>query len=260
MTTRKAHLLIALMWIISIVIVLLFMIPSHDYGETCFVIVFSDTHVTSYSIWLFLILFQYIPFIALFFCCLRVYMIASRFKQAVELQLQRPDASYNVQLRYHLGRLVSECHENSCSSPEAKVSDQTIIVCQGTDTNMVKSKRLYKWMTTAVKQRKVAILITCIVTASGVCWFSASTIYVMSWFCASCGVRGTWLQYIHPWLLYVNSAINPVLLLLMSDDFRKGLRYTAFSCIQRITAKSMKQQLAIKAAPKSRHPFHCEPP
>ena len=157
-------------------------------------------------------------------------MIASRLKKDVQQQIQAYDSKQNIQLRYHLGKIVAELPGNTSASLNSKAGDQPVIVCQGTDNDTVKSKRLYEWMTTAVKQRKVAILITCIVATAGVCWFGASTIYVMSWFCPSCGVRGTWLHLLHPWLLYLNSAINPVLLIIMSDDFRKAFRSICSCC------------------------------
>lgn len=233
MTLRKAHLVIAFIWISSLITVLLFMIPKHEYGETCFVITYSGTQVTPYHIMLFLILFQYIPFAFVLFCSLRVYVIASKFKQAVQQQLQVQSVSkHSVQLRYHFGKLVA-ADDSVSSGSGGRGGSPPVIVCQGTDTELVKSKRLYEWLSTAVKQRKVAILIASIVITAGVCWFGASTIYVMTWYCPNCGVHGTWLQFFHPWFLYLNSVINPILLIIMSDDFRKGFRHVTNICCRR---------------------------
>ena len=226
MTLGRALLVILLIWSTTIVTVLLFMIPKHDYGPSCFVILYPGMEATPYHIWLFFLFFQYIPYSLLLFCSFRVYMIASRFKNAVQHQLRQPKSKDGVQLRYHSGRLVADTSYNTHLIPGCPLkpppSREAVIVCLSSDSELVKVKRLYEWMSTAVKQRKVALLITCIVTSAGVCWLGASTTYLLTWFCAKCRVRGTWIQIFHPWLLYLNSALNPLLLLFMSEDFRKA--------------------------------------
>ena len=244
MTISKAKLIVVFMWLTGFLTTAVFLfIPGHEYENNCLVIKINSKDTNGYHLWFFFLFFKYIPFTFLMFCNFRIYKIATNLKKAVEQQLTVHDSDHHVQLRYHSGKLIVEKHNEVDNSNESKKSsgDDTFVVCHKEEPTLIKTRKLTEWTRTAIRQRKIAILISVIVIAAAVCWFPASTAYMMTWFCQDCRVKGTWIELLHPWLLYINSAINPIILLLMSEDFRKAYRLIysqAFQCLCHCTSLS----------------------
>jgi hypothetical protein len=206
MTIKKAVVIIIIIWLVSCGIAFVLVFPNHIFWKgDCLALKLEIFDYTGQHLFFILSLFVALPFIILMICNIKIYRIASNFKRVLELELRNRDIISNsddaVELRYHMGRVI--------------------ITTVSTDQ---KAKKLRFWIMTSVKQKKIALLILTIVSAAAICWVPGVIAYVITWFCM-CGIEDLpVIRYLCPWLFYFNSVLNPVILLLMSDDFRRAFK------------------------------------
>lgn len=206
MTIRKAVVIIVIIWLLSAGIDFALIFPNHIfYKNDCLALKMEIFDYSGQHLFFILSLFIALPFIILIFCNIKIYRIASDFKRVLEMELRNRDIVSNsedtVELRYHRGR----------------------VIITTVDTGQ-KAKQLRFWIMTAVKQKKVALLILTIVSAAAICWVPGVVAYVITWFCM-CGIEDLpVIRYLCPWLFYFNSVLNPIILLLMSNDYRRAFK------------------------------------
>ena len=206
MTTNKAAVISIIIWLLSGAIAFSLLYPDHIfYRGDCLALKMEVFGRRGDHLFVILSLFVALPFIVLTICNIKTYRIASNFKRVLEMELRNRDVISNsddaVELRYHMGRVI--------------------ITTVNTDQ---KAKKLRFWIMTSVKQKKIALLILTIVAAAAICWVPGVIAYIMTWFCG-CGIEDLpVIPYLCPWLFYFNSVLNPIILLLMSDDFRRAFR------------------------------------
>ena len=227
MTIERAVTILVIIWILGAVVNVFLLLPDHIFVGDCLnfrmkVLGYSPDHC-----WIATILVVHVPCLFLIACNARVFIIATRYKAAIEDELKSGrNLDDKCFLRYHRGAVVVD-HPQLSSRLQTKtgtsVSVNTSSSGSSRSTEMMRSRKMKDWLSASVRQKKIVLLISTIVGASIGCWFPTTAVHMMRWCSPPHIMRfmaGSTVELLHPWLGYFNSLLNPLILLLMNEDFR----------------------------------------
>ena len=216
MTIKKAAITIVIIWILDILTAFVMVYPDHYYGKTCYSIYYSALSGSSiHFLPSFLTtLFINIPLIGLIYFNIRTYIIAAKFNHVVSREMSNQPGDDRVYIRYNLGKIVVERCYSDDSNGQPFRGKNTI-----TSAGSVTENQMTEWFKTSVKNKKLSLLIGMIVISAAGCWIPSNIMYHIKHVHPE---YSHWTLEFHPWLLFLNSAFNPFILLALSEDFRSG--------------------------------------
>ena len=241
MTIERAVSILTAIWILGGVVNLFLLFPDHIFIGDCLnfrmkIINYSPDHC-----WMATILVVHIPCFFLVACNVRVFMIATKYKAAIENELKAgKKLDDTISLRYHRGSVIVDpavptlnCLKGQKHRTDRRTDRRTFVSLNTSlntssdgsarGTELIRSRKMEDWLSATARQRKIVLLISAIVVASIGCWFPTTAIHMMRW-CSPPSIMtslaGSTIELIHPWLGYFNSLLNPLILLLMNEDFR----------------------------------------
>lgn len=234
MTIERAVSILIIIWILGGVVNLFLLFPDHIFIGDCLNFRMKIMNYSPDHCWIATILVVHIPCLFLVVCNVRVFMIATKYKAAIENELKAgkklDDAIF---LRYHRGTVILDPVVptlNCLKSQKYKVDHRTSVSLNTSSnesgrgqTELIQCRKMKDWLSATARQKKIVLLISAIVVASIGCWFPTTAVHMMRW-CSPpfimTSLAGSTIELIHPWLGYFNSLLNPLILLLMNEDFR----------------------------------------
>ena len=192
MSVTKALLSVLALWIYAIISALPLYIINHTYGQ-------DHCRLPLYK-WPFdylqihVILGMLVPIILLIASNWKIYQIASQASEILREEAIAGSPGRFI-VFYTFGRVAI--------IQKGPIEEQTIM------------QKLAK----CIIKKKPSLLIGSIVLVSGMCWIPTGVIIFFKYFFGR-----IILPEFYPWLIYLNSAFNPVIVLFLSHDFRKELK------------------------------------
>lgn len=177
-----------------------------------------------YTIALMIIFFS-LPSVALVYFYVKLYRAAARNRRCISAGVKICDSSTAcpVSIRYNRSREGSK--ETSTSG-----GDSDLVRKNSSD----REKRLSEAVAAAAREYRAALLVGTVIGAFMACWYPAAGVYLYRLFCTDCPTLGTSFQLVYPWLGWFNSALNPVIYMLLSDDFRGAFLNILCTCELRV--------------------------
>lgn len=198
----------------------------HDYYNVCDTMLFPKSIIAFHGLTGCVLLVVIAPMLILTACNIHLYVITDRARRSLQQQVRiviRSDYSQTL-LRCHSGPLSrltkypNNNHRERTVNPLPNPNLDDEIIDMGCFAFV--QRGLGDQLTKSAIQHKTVLLTTLIILAMDGTWLPAAVAY----FCVDgqmFGIRGTKFDYLHPWLGFVNSALNPIILAVMSDDHRE---------------------------------------
>lgn len=229
MTIKVAVTILIIIWTLGIVVNVFLLLPDHIFIGDCLNFRMKVMGYAPDHCWIATILVVHVPCLFLIACNVRVFMIATKYKTAIEQELKAGKGlNDNIFLRYHRGAVIIDTaipikSSSKTGSTGTSVSVNKTSGSSSSEVEMMRSRKMKDWLSATIRQKKIVLLISAIVGASIGCWFPTTAIHMTRWCCTpymSNLLAGSSIELIHPWLGYFNSLLNPLILLLMNEDFR----------------------------------------
>ncbi|KAI1298733.1 Dopamine receptor 1 [Halotydeus destructor] len=212
MTTKRASVLIATIWIASLVdgvsclmgqkMAHLPYVSECEYlmGDPWFVMVMAT-------------IFVFVPSTTLVVIYVQLYRLAVKHKHdAYVTNISVKGIQPNMAMRRH--RFIG--HKRAQGQQQ----------CTSHHLTKVQSRRQF-----AVREHRAAVTIGFVLFAYLFCMVPSVTMYFIKSFCQNCEIADSKLFYLYPWLIWFNSGMNPIIYLLLNNDFRKAFnRVFCHSC------------------------------
>ncbi|KAI1285477.1 Alpha-1B adrenergic receptor [Halotydeus destructor] len=159
------------------------------------------------------------PSIVLFYYYGKLYRIASYNRQCVQSGSKRVT---NEKLDSIILRL--NCSEYASGSQLSTISENVHRMSKSNS-----NEKFHVALAAVTKEYRIAMLIGIVIVSFFACWYPAAAVYLYRLFCDTCPAQSRYFELIYPWLGWLNSAFNPIIYTLLSDDFRRAL-YSLMRC------------------------------
>lgn len=125
-------------------------------------------------------------------------------------------------------------YKSSCTSSQTQISAKGVRLRK----HRIQGKRdkvhatLVPRQGSAIREHRAAVLIGFVLAAYLICFVPSVTMYFAKSFCETCQLATSLWYNVYPWLMWLNSGINPIIYLMLNNDFRRAFqRFFCRPCI-----------------------------
>lgn len=196
--TFKRYLIVLLaIWTVpNGVLFYLVFVTEHSYLNSCDWLILTS-HEPSYPVMFFIIVVIYLSSFVLTFSNWKLYRLATRIKIVI----------------------TSEISHQQSANVRGRITYDSGIIKFDKSAEWKCTRRLKEHLLISNKHRSAAFLIAIIVIAFNITWIPCSTVYLLRE-----QIEHHWSSLFFPWLGLSNLAVNPIILISLSEEYRISIR------------------------------------